>query len=196
MLSGGIVFLIFSVVSGFCIAHCWSLVDKFLGMWDTLQSSYQEVSSLATPAPSFPLALVLVSTQNHMLDVTAADSLYIHYVKWKLPHTVCNYKQLYSLAVEWFWFGNLLVIWCDKDINDHKLQVKVIILIYFAIRAFFFLQDHTLPENTQMLMHLFKVIQLSLINNQKLQMLRQFFLVHVNHQARVAKTKNTPTIVC
>lgn len=36
-------------------------------------SSYQEVSSLAAPAPNFPLALLLISTQSHTWDVTAVD---------------------------------------------------------------------------------------------------------------------------
>lgn len=39
------------------------------------RSSYQEVSSLAAPAPNFPLALLLISTRSHTWDVTAVDGL-------------------------------------------------------------------------------------------------------------------------
>lgn len=50
-------------------------------------------NSLATPAPSFPLALFLMSTQSRTWDVTAAEGAntrcHIHYrgaVKWKQPY--------------------------------------------------------------------------------------------------------------
>lgn len=53
------------------VGACWI---RLVYMGHPPLSSYQEVSSLAAPAPNFPLALLLISTQSHTWDVTAVDS--------------------------------------------------------------------------------------------------------------------------